>query len=378
MFVHTASGIDVSDVKLEESRTLELDYNGYFSMDKDAGADMESYVWRNKIDLNKRVEKKQTGNWQRIDLNVNTNKSGIDKTTYTQWDVDLGSKWYLGNSPFFLYTSLLGDQAVTSGQSGDKGVNSRIIGGTGGGRVVDLANWLRAKKVETALIEDGLLDGEVPRKTFEAIIKILRSKKKIIERVLEVNELLSKEGLLKVDKFDLDTVYLLSEIIEESTDRLESGFEGRLGYGRDISKQNDDEDKSGYITGMLKYAKPLSDKLELSETVNYFRSVGGDVTLNFLLAVTQLKYDLERTQLVAKYTYSWNKYEWEVYSYGKQTYSTTNKYNQFTIRYIYQIYNKINLSANFKARSQEVPDNKGGKETKWDQEFVVQFGYEIF
>lgn len=362
---------------IKESTTLELDYSGYLSMDKAATAEQASTTWNNGLRLNRAVEKWSYGEWQKVNLEINTSKSaGAKSKTTTKWDAELGVKRYLANSPYYLYSSLLGDQSVTTGQKQGKDVHSVLIGGTGGGRVVDLANYVRAKRVEGALLKEGLLGAEIPRETFTKVIYILRQKKKTMQRVVEVNKVLSNAGLLKVDKFDVDTAFLLAEIIDESTDRLEAGFEARVGYAQELSQPSEGQENTGWITIMAKFAKPLSDRLESSERLDFFKSLADekrDTRDISLTSVAQLKYDLTKTKMTG------------IYTFHLQTYKTdkdSDSDHRFDVKYTYQVLNQISVSVTYTAQSQQIRKydwrtRRTEAETRWSHKLIAQVGYEI-
>jgi len=367
------------NISLDESKTLELDYNGNFNYSKNAGADHSTYNMTNQMILNRSIEKKSSGNWQKVNVRHDNYKAGDYKSRNTNWSAEFGGKNYLANSPFYLYSSIQGSQKNITKDSKNNGVNSIVLGGTGGGRVVDLANYLRAKKVEKALIDDGILENELPREIFSQIISLLRRKRETLKRVVDLNALLSQSGLMKVDNFDIDTTFLLAEIIDESTDRLESGFEGRFGYAHELSRQDKADEKSSYLTGMLKYAKPLTHQLEFSERVDYYNSLRGEYDEKNLTSTTLLKYDVTKTQITGSYIFGWERDEFDV-SDSK----LTTKTHKFEVRYSYEVYNRVNLSAVFNAyKSVETTTYGSWREDSehdsgWDRELRVAIGYEIY
>ncbi|MBN1293431.1 MAG: hypothetical protein JXB48_16445 [Candidatus Latescibacteria bacterium] len=382
LFLFTSLNIFGQDlnIKLEESRTLELDYYGNFNYDKSSTDIHSTYNISNQIILNRTIEEKHTGNWLKLNGKLSNYKSGDYKNRNATWTTEFGSKRYLGNSPFFLYSSFEGSQYNVTSESKNDGVNTMIFGGTGGGRVVDLANYLRAKKVEKALITEGILSGEIPRETFAKVINTLRQKKETLKRVVELNRILSEAGLLDKDKFDIDTTFLLAEIIDESTDRLESGFEGRFGYAHELSRQDKNDDKVSYLTGMLKYAKPLTHQLEFSEVVDYYHSLKGDIGQKDITSTVFLKYDVTKTQITGSYVYKWERDDYD--DLGRKDTTTTHT---FEIRYRYEIYNKINISAVFSADKQNYKseyDRWGLEDYEdkpgWNREIMVSIGYEIY
>lgn len=366
--------------EIKESTTLELDYNWYLSVEKAAEEEQASSVWNNGLNLNRTIEKWSYGNWQKVDLQVNTSKpAGGKSKTMTEWKAELGGKKYLANSPYYLFSSLLGDQSVTTGQEQGEGVHSMIIAGTGGGRVVDLANYVRAKRVEGALLKEGLLGDELPRETFTKLIEILRRKKRTMERVIEVSKLLSGVGLLKVEKFDVDTAFLIAEIIDKSTDRLQAGFEARVGYAQELSQRDEGQENTGLVTAMAKFAKPLSDRLEFTVRTDFFKSLTGeerDIRDIDLALVPQLKYDLTRTQVTGTYTFHVQTYKGD---------RDSDSDHRFDVKYTYQVLNRINLSVSYAAQSQQVRESVWRSrqlvqttETKWSHQLIAQAGYEIF
>ncbi len=381
--IHSAGvgyGQDLN-ISLDESKTLELDYNGNFNYSKTAGADNSNYNMSNQMILNRTIEKKSSGSWQKFNVKHDNYKSGDFKSRNTNWSAEFGGKNYLANSPFYLFSTIQGSQNNITKDSVDDGVNSIVIGGTGGGRVVDLANYLRAKKVEKALISDGVLENELPREIFSQIISLLRRKKEALKRVVDLNALLSQSGLMKIDKFDIDTNFLLAEVIDESTDRLESGFEGRFGYAQELSRQDKADDKSSYLTGMFKYAKPLTHQLEFSERVDYFNSLKGEYDEKNLTSTTLLKYDVTKTQITGSYIFGWERDEFD-----ETDRKDTTKTHRIEVRYSYEVYNRVNLSAVFSA-DKSVYTSKydswlGSTEEEhdsgWDRELRVAIGYEIY
>ena len=344
------------DERITESKTLEMDYYGNYSYSKNAGAEDSSHNWDNELNFNRSIEKEHSGNWQKINFDFNLAKRSGDTSSTRDWDTDFGSKKYILNSPFFFYSSLIASQnQVSSEQDDDKGVNTRIVGGTGAGRVVDLANFIRARKVQNALIKEGVIDGEFSREIMTEVIAVLRQKKETLRRVVELNRLLTSRNVLNVDQFDIDTTFLLSEIIEESTDRLESGFEGRFGYGRDLSTQIDDAEKYSYFTGMLKFAKPLSEQVEFSERVDYYESFAGDnQSTSELISLAKITYDLTKTKIIVSYEFRMNTYEYDIQTwFENRTEKNTVKNHMIEARYNYEVVNKINLSLLFRMNKED-------------------------
>ena len=85
LVIHSAGisyGQDLN-ISLDESKTLELDYYGNFNYSKSAGADHSTNNMSNQVILNRTIEKKSSGNWQKVNVKHDNYKSGDYKTRNT-------------------------------------------------------------------------------------------------------------------------------------------------------------------------------------------------------------------------------------------------------------------------------------------------------
>jgi hypothetical protein len=129
---------------------------------------------------------------------------------------------------------------------------------------------------------------------------------------------------------------------------------------------------------MAKFAKPLSDRFEFSERVDFFKSLAEEalVTRDIdLTSITQLKYDVTSIQMTGTYTF-------HLITYKDDTDAVYD--HRFDVKYTYQVLNRINLSMTYTAKSRKIVGEYDGREqqyeseTRWDHNLTAQVGYEIF
>ena len=270
------------------------------------------------------------------------------------WGLTLGGKKYLGNSPFFFFAENQDSQSLAKATSdSDRQIDAYISAGTGYGQVVDLANYVRAKRFEQALLANGIIAKPLSRAAMADLIRILQLRKTSQDRVVLVNKMLSDRGLVVKTTYTYDTIFLLTEILDQSTDQLESGLEIRGYYRQQVMAQmyTQRKHKRGYLLGEVNYARPLSLSLAWVSRAYYEGLIAGkEDYMKYLQlyeygAKTGLKYTMALSNLGASV------------EIVKPVLYTQLKF-MLHGEYGYKILNKVELSANYDytLEKEEVPD----------------------
>ncbi|MBN1292045.1 MAG: hypothetical protein JXB48_09430 [Candidatus Latescibacteria bacterium] len=393
------SQIDISyiDRQIKESKTFEFDYYGNYDYLKNAADSRGVANLNNKLMLNRNIEKTHWGNWQNVNFEIARYNNKGNKTQVTKFDARLGGKYYLGNSPYFLFGVFEANHyGVKPGPETEKedifegnGIYSFFMTGGGGGRVLDIANDIRVNKVQELLLKRELISQEFPQELYNKIKDRLRQKKESSKRVIELNTLLIESGVLNVERFDVSTVVELTRILDESADRLESGIEWRGGLGHELSKENSRQDNLKLVGGRVYYGKAINDRLGFTETMDLLKGWANRGSGINLKSLSKITYSMVKTELSVSYWLTADRREYTVAILDNSTgtslitkndYNFSKYFNEISIQYSYEIYNKINLSVLMKINRRdyhndfEISSQKKG----WNRELHALINYEIF
>jgi len=395
----SSAQIDISyiDRQIQESKTFEFDYYGNYDYLKNVADHKGISNWNNKLRFNRNIEKKYSGNWQKVDFEIARYNNKGNRTQVTRFDAKAGGKKYLGDTPYFLFgvfeASHHGVHPGPSTEDEDifegNGVYSFVITGGGGGRVVDIANDIRIEKVQHLLLSLGLLSEKLPPEMYDRVKDHLRRKMESSKRVIELNVLLREAGLLSSDNFDVVTVVELTRLLDQSADRLESGIEWRAGFGHELSKENSRQDNLKIFGGRMHYGKVFSDRLGFTETMDLVRGWADGGTGINLKSLARVSYSMVKTELAVSwqlnadkraYTVSTLDETLEIPARIKKEFDYAKYFNELVFLYSYEIYNKVNLSAITKFNRRDYHnDYEISSQTKgWNREFHLMLNYEIF
>ncbi len=400
-FSGTASAqIDIHyiDRQIQESKTFEFDYYGNYDYLKNVTDSKGISNWNNKLRFNRNIEKKFSGNWQKVNFEVARYNNKGNRTQVTSFDAKLGGKKYLGDTPYFLFAVFEANHyGVHPGPATEdedifegSGIYSFVLTGGGGGRVVDIANDVRVEKIQDVLMRLGLIEQKLPPEIYAKVKEQLRRKMESSKRVIELNAFLREAGLLAVDNFDVATVVELTRILDQSADRLESGIEWRAGVGHEISKENSRQDNLKLFGGRMHYGHVFSDRLGFTETMDLVKGWadgGSGINLKSLAAIS---YSMVKTELSVSYQLNADRRAYDVSVVEEAADGTSKRvtkefdfsryFNELAFQYSYEIYNKVNLSAVMKFNRRdyhndfEISSQKKG----WNREFHLMVNYEIF
>jgi hypothetical protein len=388
LFTTPAAGqltIPYVDYTIKESTTLEFDYYGTFDYLKKFNDAHGNTTWNNKLVFNRNIERTYWGTWQKAHFEIIRYDTGGNKRQIKQIDIKTGGKRYLGSTRYFGFAVFEASQyRVTPGPKtssddifeGD-GLYSFVLAGGGGGRVVDKAASIRARKVQDELIRRGVLTAPLSDSLFSAASDLLRKKQESSVRVLALQQLLSQSGITGDERLDVETVVALTRIIDGSADRLESGIEGRLGFGHELSKENERQDNLNLMGLRLKYAKPLSARLELVEEMDYLRGWADDGSSNAMKSLFRITYSTVKIEASAIYRLDLDARTYEIRG---SDYSYARYFNELIFRAGYEIYNRINLSGVFKLNRTDYDNDFeiGSTASGWNRELHLMVNYEIF
>lgn len=394
IFIVTArpvlSQLDISyvDRTIRQSKTFLFDYYGNFDYLKSIVDAHGTTNWNNKLVFNRTIEKGYQGNWQIVNFELTRYKNGKNRKQVTRLDSKIGGKRYLGNTPYFVYGVFeareYGVYPSPETASGDifkgSGIYSFVTTGGGGGRILDIANRIRAIKTLDALRARGYLTGTVTDELFRQAENMLRQKKESTKRAQELNALLAKAGVLSKDTFDADTIFALTRILDASSEKLETGLEWRAGLGHELSKENSRQDKLKLIGGRIYYGKALNDRMGVTESMDFLHGWGVRGEGNDLRSFAQLTHSRVKTEL----SLSW-RLDIDMRRYAVASDSTSRNYryssffNEFVVGYSYEIYNRLNLTAVMKINRKDYHNDftVSGQKRGWNREFHAMLKYEI-
>ncbi len=391
--------IDISyiDKQIKESKTFEFDYYGNYDYLKNVAAGKGISNFNNKLAFNRNIENIKSGNWQIVNFEIARYNNKGNKTQVTKFDSKAGGKYYLGNLPYFVfgvfeanhYGVKPGPQTKKEDIFEGNGIYSFIISGGGGGRVLDISNDIRVEKVQNLLLKQGLLQQKLPDKIYTKAKELLRQKKESSQRIIEFNNMLIESGIINIERFDVPTVLELTKILDESSDKLESGIEWRIGIGHELSKENSKQDNLKLFGGRIYYGKVINDRLGFTETMDLLKGWGNNGSGINVKSLAKITYSMVKTELSVSYwlTADRRKYSVSILDTSneipvetKNNYDYARYFNEIAFTYSYEIYNKLNLSALMKLNRSdyhndfEITSPKKG----WNREFHAMMNYEIF
>lgn len=185
-----------------------------------------------------------------------------------EWDFNwynIGAlKKYIGNSPYFAYGYTEHDIITKKDGEDENGYDMYIGAGTGYGKVVDLAAYNAAKEVEKAMIEQGIIAGQLPRSAIGELMDIVKVKGgNSNEKVVKINRMLADRNLIVKSSYSFDSMFLISEVVDQATSELQSGLEFKGFYKQWlVARKAMKDSKYGALILDIKYAKPLSKRVE--------------------------------------------------------------------------------------------------------------------
>ncbi len=378
--------ISYVDYELKESKTLEFDYYGSYDFLKKYSDVHGRSTLNNKLVLNRDIEHTSWGNWQKARFEIISYNNSGTKSQIKQVDVKVGGKRYIGTTRYFGFSVFEANQyRVTPGPQttsddifeGD-GIYSFALVGGGGGRVLDHANDLRARKVLDELLRRGILTVRLPEEQFNRMVDLLRKREESSKRVLSLQQFLRDAGVVAADaEFDQDAILALTKLIDGSADRLESGLEGRLGFGHELSKENSRQENLNLLGMRVRYSRPLSDRIEWANEINYLRGWAAAGSGNNMKSTFQVTYSTVKIDLSAAYRLDLDV---RTYSIRGDDFSYSRYFNELAFITGYEIYNRINLTGTLKFNRTDYKNDFeiGSTKSGWNRELHFLVNYEIY
>ncbi len=267
---------------------LDLTATGYNNDEKRRSASATT-----KAGLEYAVERGSQGYWFSGAIEVDFDYSKVDTAEsdaagikilgFNEWGWDdfsaYGRKWYLTpQSPYFFYS-----EAQARWEKRDDGsTDSRdrpatnIAGGIGYGRVVDIASYERIIIVQNELMAAGILRTRIPRAMIRQLLPYYIRSMDHYDRMKETQDILLANGFIDADDITLDISYEIYDAIASSFDKRKYGLELRAAYFQEISKENKDMDKYGYLSFYLKWEYPLGRQHQLSVKADASSRITGE------------------------------------------------------------------------------------------------------
>jgi hypothetical protein len=189
-----------------------------------------------------------------------------------------GAKFYLGGTPFFAF----GEGQITwilqaNGNDGDFSTSTdtpwiRAYGGVGYGKIKNIAQVMKVKKIEKYLTEGGVISRPFTRKTQRKLYYVFEKNTNSTAAMMKAVDIMKNDGYLG-DKNDLtvEKTFAITQIIDDSYKYRQEGLEAKAGVIQDILVPYVNSGQT-WSTGIGLYAewqKPLSDRMQLTLDGNF-------------------------------------------------------------------------------------------------------------
>ncbi len=185
---------------------------------------------------------------------------GLDLTALTE------NKFYLSNSKFFGYVGTEAKYVTTingSSSFGQTAFSTPLIvlaGGMGQGRLIDIANYKRAKNIEKLLLDQNLIPGLFSKNIMMEIISILGGIGSSESKMKKVIETLQRSNQLMVSSFNLEAYLELQRIVSDNIKTFLTGFEFKCGFRQEVLKPYQGYDLSGMIILGLRLSQQVGPR----------------------------------------------------------------------------------------------------------------------
>jgi len=294
-------------------------------------------------------------------LNYYTSGAGSETNSHNiSWNILYDAKYYVSNSPFYLQSTLKGNQTVDLNVSDDADPYSTIYVGTGLGRIWDLARWSNTKEVENLLFNEGFLRQRFSRSDFTAVMNIISTTDDIVIRLDRLINYLDDFNLLSI-QINAKTMLRLQSIVENSVRSLPSGFQVGAGILQELTTTTS-TNKHTYASVYLEYNKPWSRAWLFSFPFN----------ANFVLSSDSNSIDYHTFETEPSVSYDTDIQKFNVgYNLKYHIYSGDGEINnvftdRFFLNYSRNIVGRLFLGAELSVEGRDF-EGEGGEEDVYDE-----------
>jgi len=227
------SHFDVRDEKTI-SQILDLSSNLNFR----SSGDYRSFIGTGSVLQKYSVESRGFGFEQKTEIDYDaSDATGSEAYGFVAVQEHTTNKFYLAGSDFFAHlgSDILYQHYFDNGSSTNMDAPLvTLSAGIGSGKLVDIANYKRAKNIEALLLEHRLISSHFTRDVTSKIIRTLRGIGTTESKLKKIVRTLERSGILMVSEFNVDAYVQLQRVITDNIRSFVTGFEIKAGVAQDV------------------------------------------------------------------------------------------------------------------------------------------------
>ena len=159
---------------------------------------------------------------------------------------------------------------------------SRALGGAGYGRIYNIASKKKMEAVETFMMDAGLLKRKFSIKMKRALTAIFDTSANPQQLTRRIASLLKRFNMLVNGReLGIDQAFEIVQIIEDSFKERLDGLELRGYTELDLITANEGESNQMSMSGMMRWYKPISDKIQFVQLNTFYMGFTGAKVISF-------------------------------------------------------------------------------------------------